>query len=139
MNNKNILEEEVFEEIEVESFQVSKDDLNKIVSKEKEVIIKSSKKLDLIKFGKLINQIKLTVNLIKDYKNKSYIDIPWRSIALIGASILYFLNPFDIVPDVFPVLGFTDDAIFFATVFKSIQIDLEKYCEWKGLNPEKYF
>ncbi|MBK7444751.1 MAG: DUF1232 domain-containing protein [Ignavibacteria bacterium] len=58
---------------------------------------------------------------------------------MIAATILYFLNPFDVVPDLLPVFGYTDDALLFASVFKSIQTDLEKYCEWKGLSPDKYF
>ena len=66
-------------------------------------------------------------------------DIPWKYIAMIDETILYFLNPFDVVPDLLPVVRYTDDAILCAFEFKSIQTDLEKYCEWKGLSPDKYF
>lgn len=138
MKNNNGFTDEIIEEIEIESSQISKEDLKRIVSNEKEIDNKTSK-LDLNRFRKLINQIRLTLNLISDFKNKRYHDIPWRSIAMIAASVLYFVNPFDMVPDLLPVFGFTDDALLFAAVFKSIQEDLEKYCNWKGYNPEKYF
>lgn len=37
-------------------------------------------------------------------------DVPWQAKAGFAGVILYFLNPFDIVPDLAPVLGFVDDA-----------------------------
>lgn len=83
--------------------------------------------------------MKLAINLIKDFREKSYTDIPWRSIAMIAAAVLYFINPFDMVPDMLPVFGIADDAMLFATVFKSIQVDLEKYGKWKGINTSEYF
>lgn len=138
MKKKNIIEEEVLEEVEAEASQINNKDLNVIVLEEKKIDNKSSN-LDLSKFKKLIKQLKLAVSLIKDFKDKSYTQIPWRSIALIAASILYFLNPFDVVPDILPIFGIADDAILFASVFKSIQFDLEKYCEWKGFNKNEYF
>ncbi|MBL8006002.1 MAG: DUF1232 domain-containing protein [Ignavibacteria bacterium] len=138
MNKSSHLKEDVFEAIQSGSEKIKSDDLNKIVSNEKYINLKSSE-LDKKKFSRLLNQLKLTLNLIKDFKNKRYTEIPWRSIAMISASVLYFVNPFDIVPDLLPVFGFTDDALLFAAVFKSIQSDLEKYCSWKGLKPESYF
>ncbi|MEO8665082.1 MAG: YkvA family protein [Ignavibacteria bacterium] len=138
MKNNNYNGQEIFEEVEIESSMIDKDDLNEIISEEKKIIKKSSR-LDLNRFDKFIKQIKLVLSLLRDFKNKSYTDIPWRSIALISAAILYFVNPFDVIPDILPVFGFTDDALLFAAVFKSIQDDLEKYSEWKGLNTDEYF
>src|SRR5258706_12680860 len=39
--------------------------------------------------------------------------------ALLGA-IAYFILPFDFVPDMLPVLGFTDDAAFLATAIRMV-------------------
>ena len=39
--------------------------------------------------------------------------------ALIGA-LAYFILPFDIIPDMLPVLGFTDDAAVLATAIKLV-------------------
>lgn len=138
MKNSDTVANEIFDEFEVQSSRISSSDINKIVSGKEKIRSKSSK-LDLGRFRKLINQIRLAISLIKDFREKKYSVIPWRSIAMIAAAILYFVNPFDVIPDLLPVLGFTDDALLFASVFKSIQSDLEKYCKWKGLSPEKYF
>ncbi len=138
MKNSSILRKEVLEEINSESKEINEKDLNVIVSEQRRINDKASN-LDISKFKKLIRQVRLAFDLIKDFRERRYTEIPWRSIALIAASILYFLNPFDLVPDILPVLGITDDAILFVSVFKSIQVDLEKYCDWKGLNKEQYF
>jgi len=134
----NITQEEFFEEIEVETSRVDSKTIREIINEEKKIQSKSSK-LDAGKFRKLIMQIRLALSLIKDFRNKSYTEVPWRTIAMISAAILYFINPFDMVPDVLPLLGITDDAILFATVFKSIQADLEKYGQWKGIKTADYF
>ena len=39
--------------------------------------------------------------------------------ALLGA-IAYFILPFDFIPDMMPVLGFTDDAAILATVIRLV-------------------
>lgn len=138
MSRNSISEKEIFEEIEVESSKIHQNDLNKIISGEKKIVQKSSK-LDLGKFKKLFNQINLAIELIRDFKAKKYTNIPWRSIALMAVGILYFVNPFDIIPDMLPLIGITDDAFLFASVFKSVQWDLKKYCQWRGLDTGKYF
>ncbi len=38
---------------------------------------------------------------------------------LLGA-LAYFILPFDVVPDLMPVLGFTDDAAVLATAFRMV-------------------
>ena len=138
MNNKIHSQEEILEEIEIRSEIISKDEINEIISEEKRIDKKSSA-LDIRKYARFIRQMKLAMSLLKDFRNKSYTDVPWRSIGFIAAAVLYFINPFDVVPDMLPVFGFGDDAMLFAAVFKSIQTDLEKYAEWKGVNTKEYF
>jgi uncharacterized membrane protein YkvA (DUF1232 family) len=136
MNNNK--KKEIVEEIQMRSENIGNDQINEIYNEEKRINRKSSK-VDSNRFSKFIKQMKLAMSLIKDFRNKSYTDIPWRSIAFITAAVLYFMNPFDVVPDMLPVFGFGDDAMLFAALFKSIQTDLEKYGEWKGINTKDIF
>ena len=70
MKNNNFNGQEIFEEIEIESSRIEKDDINEIISEEKKIITKSSK-LDLNRFDKFIKQIRLVLSLLKDFKNKA--------------------------------------------------------------------
>lgn len=131
-------ESSIFDEIDYEAGNVTEEDVKKLVKKENIVKRKTesiNKSINL----KLFYQIKLVFELIKDFTSKKYTDIPWRTIGILTLCILYFVNPFDILPDVLPVIGYTDDALLFAAFFKSMSVDLKKYGEWKGYNTEKYF
>jgi uncharacterized membrane protein YkvA (DUF1232 family) len=44
-------------------------------------------------------------------------------VALLGA-IAYFILPFDFIPDVMPVLGFTDDAAVLATAIRMVATNI---------------
>ena len=140
MNKHNIevTEEEIIEKIEQESKEVTPEKIDEVIVHEKEIEQKT-KKLNRNHFEKLYMQVRLALQMIKDYKAKRYTEIPWRSIGLISIGILYFLNPLDLMPDFIPILGLTDDAVALAAIFKSLQSDLKLYCEWRGLDVEEYF
>jgi len=131
-------ENKIYDELRRKTEKVTAKDVDVVLNSE-ESIKKRSDKLNKNIFGKLFNQISLAYEMLKDYKTKRYTEVPWRTIALIIGAVLYFVNPFDIVPDILPVIGFTDDAVAFAAIFRSVQGDLLRYCEWKGYNAEKYF
>ncbi|MFZ4589627.1 MAG: YkvA family protein [Ignavibacteria bacterium] len=112
--------------------------INQVLGKEKAIEEKRSK-LNPMKFFMLFKQVKLAFEMLKDYKQKKYKNVPWKAIAMIVTALVYFLNPIDLIPDFMGVIGFTDDAIVLAFVFKSIRDELIKYCDWRGLNAEDYF
>jgi uncharacterized membrane protein YkvA (DUF1232 family) len=131
-------ENKIYDELRKNSSEISDKDVIKVLKSEDNVK-KRSEKLNKNIFGKLLSQLSLAYEMIKDFKAKRYVDVPWRTITLVIGAVLYFINPFDIVPDILPVIGFTDDAVAFAAIFRSVQGDLLRYCEWKGYDPEKYF
>lgn len=47
-------------------------------------------------------------------------DTPAWAKALAGATLAYFVCPFDVVPDAIPVLGFADDAIVATMAFEQL-------------------
>ncbi|MCI0472473.1 MAG: DUF1232 domain-containing protein [Ignavibacteria bacterium] len=112
--------------------------IDKVLAGEK-IADERRKKLDASKLFGFFKQIKLGFEMLKDYRSKKYTEIPWKTIALITAALLYFLNPMDFIPDFMGFIGFTDDAIVLSVVFNSLRKDLIKYCSWKGYNAEEYF
>ena len=136
--NENYSDFDLTYGIKIKTNKESSEELNEIILKEKQISYKANC-LDLIKFRKLFLRIKLMLGIIKDFKNHSYNEIPWKSLTLIIAAILYFLNPFDLIPDTIPLIGFTDDAAAIALVFNSLKKDISKYCVWKGISEEGLF
>jgi len=124
-------------DLEEKAKRVSDRDVEDLIEREQEL----EKKIRKVpgSFGKLINQLRLLYEMIKDYWKGDYREVPWYSIAMAAAAVLYFINPFDIIPDVIPGIGYLDDALVIGLVFKSIREDLKKYCAFRGYDPGEYF
>ena len=79
------------------------------------------------KLGGFFEEFQLLWQMLKDYHSGAYRDIPWRFIAAAGFAVFYLLNPFDVIPDVLPVIGYVDDAAVFGLVLSSFKSEIEKY------------
>jgi uncharacterized membrane protein YkvA (DUF1232 family) len=73
----------------------------------------------------------LLLRLIQAYIRREYIEIPVKSLVLIVAALIYFVNPLDILPDTIPGVGFIDDAAVVAFVIRQLKVDLDKYRAWE--------
>lgn len=80
----------------------------------------------------ILNDLETIVRLISAWANRKYNIIPMRTIILIIAGLLYFLNPIDIIPDVLPFIGYTDDVAVIAFIIKSIGDDLDNFRGWEN-------
>ena len=74
---------------------------------------------------------KLLLAMIGDYYRGGYRAVPHWAIAAVVFALLYVLNPFDIVPDVVPLLGFVDDAAVMGVCLSMIEQQLYEYKRWK--------
>ena len=70
-------------------------------------------------------------NLTKAYAQGRYREIPWKAIVSILAAIIYFINPFDLIPDMIPLLGLTDDASILFWVYNTVKDEVDKFLEWE--------
>jgi uncharacterized membrane protein YkvA (DUF1232 family) len=76
---------------------------------------------------KFVSDVTLLLAMVKDYYTGAYRDIPFKSVAAIAFTLLYVLNPLDLIPDFLPGIGQLDDAAVLALCLKMISDDLEKY------------
>jgi len=77
---------------------------------------------------KLLNHyIVLFSQLIKAYIQGTYKKLPAIALAKIVAVLVYFISPFDFIPDVLPIIGFTDDLALVLWVGKSIKNELDEF------------
>ncbi|MCR8967338.1 YkvA family protein [Streptococcus zalophi] len=81
--------------------------------------------------GDTLATIPVMASLVNSYAKKKYTDVPTGVIVLIVSALIYFLTPFDIVPDSIPFLGFLDDAFILSKGWKMAQSDLKKYENWR--------
>jgi uncharacterized membrane protein YkvA (DUF1232 family) len=78
------------------------------------------------------NKLYTLVRMLKAYVKGEYKGIPWKTIVLITAGLIYFVNPFDLVPDMIPVAGLLDDAAIILWIFTTIGKDVEAFDNWES-------
>jgi uncharacterized membrane protein YkvA (DUF1232 family) len=69
--------------------------------------------------------------LAKAYATGKYRYIPWKSLLIILAAIIYFVNPIDLIPDVIPLLGFSDDLGILVWVYNTLGSEIDKFLTWE--------
>jgi uncharacterized membrane protein YkvA (DUF1232 family) len=77
------------------------------------------------------NYLQALFRLLSAYTRQQYTEIPWQSIVLVAAAILYFVMPADLIPDFIPVAGLIDDAAVVAFVVARIRADLDAFMAWE--------
>lgn len=114
--------------VKKQASQASREDMDVTISNEKAIEDKIANSGFLEKYASLT---KLMLKMLKDYKNGIYTEVPWFTIASIIFSLLYVLNPLDIVPDFIPVLGYIDDLTVLSFALRFVETDLHGYLDWK--------
>lgn len=72
--------------------------------------------------------------LLKAYALGHYREVPWKTLLLIVAAIIYFVNPLDLVPDIVPLTGLTDDFAVLLWVYNSVSNEIDKFLTWEKNN-----
>lgn len=113
-----------------------KEGAKKITEKDVEQVVNKANAIKK-KFGgggplaRFIEDAQLLIAIVKDYWTRTYRQIPYGSLAAIVFTLIYVLNPFDLMPDVLPMIGQVDDALVFGACLMLFEQDLHDYKKWK--------
>ncbi len=77
------------------------------------------------------DKLSIPLRLLKAWLSGEYREIPWRSLLLITAAIIYFVMPIDLMPDVLPLLGFMDDVALLTWTISQIRSDIDHFLAWE--------
>ncbi|MBX2965486.1 MAG: DUF1232 domain-containing protein [Cyclobacteriaceae bacterium] len=84
-----------------------------------------------LSFRKAKAKLDVLARLVRAYANGRYSAVSWKTMATILAAIIYVVNPFDLIPDVAPVIGLTDDFSILVWVYSSVQGEIDKFVAWE--------
>ena len=107
-------------------------------NKRVQVLLSSSKlKLQSIvdsneKLKEFTEKVSLMIRMLKAQFTGDYRDFPWKSLVMIAGALIYFITPFDLIPDFIPALGLTDDATIVYWIYQSLQEDVDKFKQWEN-------
>jgi len=79
----------------------------------------------------LLDKVTMLSRMVKAYFTGEYKIIPWGSIVKIIAVLIYFISPIDVIPDILPFIGLTDDLALTMWLFSSLKEDLENFEVWE--------
>lgn len=110
----------------------------KVTQKDLETVLNKAEKIEQEfnnggPLAKFVSEVKIMLNMVKDYFQGNYREIPWWSLAAVIAALLYVINPLDLIPDAIPVIGQLDDAAVVACCLSLVRLDLETYQNWKNV------
>ena len=71
------------------------------------------------------------IDMLKDYHGGNYRQLSYWSVSVITFSLLYVLNPIDIIPDSLPVIGELDDAMVISLGIAMVQREMHEYRIWR--------
>jgi ADP-ribosyl-[dinitrogen reductase] hydrolase len=73
----------------------------------------------------------IAIELVKDWTMGNYNEVPKKTILYIMSSIIYFITPFDAVPDFILHFGLLDDFTVISFVLSSFKVDIDNYKKYK--------
>lgn len=88
------------------------------------------------RLGDAWGELQTLFRLLKAWVTGQYRDVPWRVIVIAIAAVLYFVNPFDLIPD-FLGIGLLDDIGVVAFAMSQMKDDLAAFREWEKAAPAK--
>ena len=108
--------------------------VNELVDTASKEVNSGKKKLKSIQ-----NDLSVLLVMLKAWVKGDYNEVPCMTLLLSTAALIYFVNPFDAVPDMVPALGLLDDATVIGFVMASIKQDIQNFRTRKHNYPEKQF
>ena len=82
--------------------------------------------------GGVFDDLMTLIRLIRAWATGQYKTVPWETILTALAGILYFLSPFDLIPDFIPGIGFLDDLVVIGFVIRALSADIENFRNWEA-------
>jgi uncharacterized membrane protein YkvA (DUF1232 family) len=76
--------------------------------------------------------------LVSAYARGQYRAIPLKPFLSVVAALLYFINPFDLVPDALIGIGLADDLAVLTWVYKNLKAELDNFKSWEEKNLTVY-
>jgi uncharacterized membrane protein YkvA (DUF1232 family) len=85
-------------------------------------------------FYNLQDSLIALVRMLKAWSKGEYKNIAPGTIVAVVATLLYFMNPFDLIPDYIPILGQIDDILVLSYLVKYLNKEIERFMAWEKEN-----
>lgn len=77
-------------------------------------------------------RISVMARMVSAYGRGHYRNLPIKSFLSLAAALIYFVNPFDLVPDTLLGIGLTDDFAVITWVYNAFSDELKAFQRWEN-------
>ncbi len=81
--------------------------------------------------GESWDSLMMFFRMIRAYAGGRYRKIPWKTLVGIVGTLVYFVMPFDVVPDIILGIGFMDDAALLLWTMRCFKQDMDAFAAWE--------
>jgi uncharacterized membrane protein YkvA (DUF1232 family) len=85
----------------------------------------------------LAHRARIALHLLTDHAKNACPQIPYHTVSVLAAALLYYLEPLDVIPDFIPTAGTADDNLVLDIAWRLAAAGIQRYCDWKGI-PERH-
>jgi uncharacterized membrane protein YkvA (DUF1232 family) len=113
--------------LDAKSYASDKDRLQALVSEASEKMVSIPKE----PFKASWPYLQAMLRLVRAYARGEYRAVSQEALLSIIAALNYLVDPFDLIPDEVPFLGFIDDATVVAFAVRQSRDDLDDFMTWE--------
>ncbi len=110
------------------------ENLAKQEEKVRDLIAQTGKKLgklgDNPTLKKIIEPVSVFIRMIRAHFKGTH-KLSKSTLGLILLGLIYFVSPFDIVPDFLGLLGFADDVTVILAIYTKVKEEVEEFLDWE--------
>ena len=82
-------------------------------------------------FYKIQDSIIALARMLSAWMKGDYKNISTKSVIAVAAALIYFVNPFDLIPDFIPFIGQLDDIFILGLLIKTLNKEIESFMAWE--------
>jgi uncharacterized membrane protein YkvA (DUF1232 family) len=83
-------------------------------------------------FYNILDTIRTFIRMLRAFRSGQYDAIPWVTILMIVAALIYFVTPLDLLPDFIPITGYVDDFTLIMAIFNRFKEDITAFQAWEN-------
>lgn len=84
------------------------------------------------RLAEVAGDLETLFRMLRAWTKGVYRDIGVSSLLVILGAVIYFVNPFDAIPDLIPFLGFTDDISLIALAVTRVKSEIDRFRNWEN-------
>lgn len=80
----------------------------------------------------ILADLKLIFRLARAWARREYREVSKQSLVILIGALVYFLMPFDAIPDMIPGIGLMDDVTVVGMALAATRSEIEKFRAWEA-------